>query len=263
MKTAYIVALIAVSTLAAHAQQEDGGVSVQGDGGGEEVLQSINVPTVAGAPFSLTLAAEWARPIPGGGTFTTVNSRPIKRDSQGRIYQERWLMTPKDSGIASRMSWIQIEDPVAHIYIECSARQKVCEEKWFTSPAVRGVQVTFPPSGPLPNNRGIRLHEDLGIEDVAGLPTHAYRDTTTLNPGVLGNDRPMSTVREYRFSEKLGINLRSVLEHPSLGRQTFTVTAITTSEPEPSYFQVPAGYRLLDRRTGPAPFNGIPPALLK
>jgi len=46
-----------------------------------------------------------------GGTFTTVNSRPIKRDSTGRIYQERWLMSPKGSNIPSRMSWIQIADP--------------------------------------------------------------------------------------------------------------------------------------------------------
>jgi hypothetical protein len=76
---------------------DEGGVSF--DGGGEDVLHSIFVPFMAHAPFSLTLAAEWTRPMNNGGTFTTVSSGPIKRDSVGRIYQERWLMSPKGSNI--------------------------------------------------------------------------------------------------------------------------------------------------------------------
>ena len=47
---------------------------------GQEVLQSIFVPFLSNAPFSLTLATEWSRPMNNGGTFATVNSRPIKRD---------------------------------------------------------------------------------------------------------------------------------------------------------------------------------------
>jgi hypothetical protein len=39
-----------------------------------------------------------------------------------------------------------------------------------------------------------------------------YKDTTTLNPGVLGNDLPMTTVRQYRFCAELGFNLSSVVE---------------------------------------------------
>src|ERR1035438_8595529 len=66
---------------------DEGGVTF--DGGGQEVLQSIFVPFMANAPFSLTVTAEWSRPFANGGTFTTVNSRPIKRDSAGRIYQIR------------------------------------------------------------------------------------------------------------------------------------------------------------------------------
>jgi len=91
---------------------DEGGVSF--DGGGHEILESIFVPYVAHASFSMTLAAEWARPMSNGGSFTTVNSRPIKRDSVGRIYQERWLMAPKGMNLRPRMSWIQIADPVAH-----------------------------------------------------------------------------------------------------------------------------------------------------
>src|SRR5258707_9258427 len=125
-KRLFLFAIAIVLTTQGRAQTpDDGGVSF--DGGGQEILESIFVPFMAHAPFSLTLAAEWSRPMNNGGTFTTVNSRPIKRDSVGRIYQERGLMSPYGSNIPSQMSWIQNADPVAHTLYQCSARQKVCE----------------------------------------------------------------------------------------------------------------------------------------
>ena len=231
---------------------DEGGVSF--DGGGEEVLQSIFVPFMAHAPFSLTLTAEWSRPMNNGGAFTTVNSRPIKRDGLGRIYQERWLMSPKGSNIPSRMSWIQIADPVAHTFYQCNAPQKICELLTLRD----SVTLRFDParfkSGPLKDNKGegkgTRTHEDLGAQYFAGLPVHEYKDTTTLNAGVLGNDMPMSTVRQYRFCAELGFNLSSVVEAPQIGRQIFTVTEITTTEPDPSFFQPPQGYKVVDHRKG-------------
>jgi hypothetical protein len=124
----FAIVVIALATAGRElcAQTPDEG-TVAFDGGGQEVLQSIFVPYIANAPFNLTLTAEWSRPMNNGGTFTTANSRPIKRDSAGRIYQERWLMSPKGSNIPSQMSWIQIADPVAHTLYQCSARQKICE----------------------------------------------------------------------------------------------------------------------------------------
>jgi len=232
---------------------DDGGVSF--DGGGQEILESIFVPFIPHAPFSLTLAAEWSRPMNNGGTFTTANSRPIKRDSVGRIYQERWLMSPKGSNIPSRMSWIQIADPVAHTLYQCSPPQKICELVTLGG----SISARFEParfkSGPLKDSKGeekgTRTHEDLGAQYFAGLPVHEYKDTTTLNAGVLGNDLPMSTVRQYRFCAELGFNLTSVVEAPQIGRQTFTVTEINTSEPDPSFFQPPQGYKVVDHRKTP------------
>ena len=230
---------------------DEGGVTF--DGGGQEVLQSIFVPFMAHAPFSLTVIAEWSRPMPNGGTFTTANSRPIKRDSAGRIYQERWLMSPKGSKIPSRMSWIQIADPATHSLYQCEPRQKVCELTTFTDSVTARLDPGRFKSGPLKDSKGeeegMRTHEDLGADSFAGMLVHEYRDTTTLNPGVMGNDLPMSTVRQYRFCAELGLNLTSTLEAPQIGRQVFTVTELSTSEPDPSFFQPPPGYKVLDHRT--------------
>ena len=81
-----VVALLALALAwcgRATAQEDGGGVIPGYDGGGHEVLQSIFLPYVKNAPFSMKLAAEWVRPMNNGGTFTTVNSRPIRRDSRG------------------------------------------------------------------------------------------------------------------------------------------------------------------------------------
>lgn len=60
------------------------------DGGTRQVLESIFVPPMDKAPFQLTLATEWTRPLGRDGSYTLANRRRIMRDSAGRIYQERW-----------------------------------------------------------------------------------------------------------------------------------------------------------------------------
>lgn len=233
-------------------QAQDDASTAASDGGGQEILQSIFVPLIANAPFSLTLATEWTRPMNNGGTYTVVNSRPLKRDSVGRIYEERWLLSPKGSNLPSQMSWIQIGDPVAHTLYQCNVRQKVCELLKLSGSVTARFDPTRLKSTPLKDGKGTYTHEDLGAGIFAGLPVHEYRDTTTLNSGVMGNDLPMSTVRQYRFSPELGINLSSVLDTPQLGRQMFTVTEISTAEPDSSFFQVPQGYKIVDH-SKPAP----------
>jgi hypothetical protein len=59
--------------------------------------------------------------IPGlkrrGFTARKVNKRRIRRDSTGRIYQERRLLVPKNGKAESVM--IQISDPNAHTHYNC------------------------------------------------------------------------------------------------------------------------------------------------
>lgn len=89
-----VSALFIIFPVIARAQDDDGGVTYTR---GEELLESIYVPNLTNAPFSLTLATEWSRPMQNGGTYTIVNSRPIRRDSAGRIYMERWLLSPREA----------------------------------------------------------------------------------------------------------------------------------------------------------------------
>ena len=247
-----LVATACVSLPQVSPAQEDGSTSPR-DGGGSGVLESIYVPNIPNAPFSLTLHTEWVQTMRNGGTFTEINDRPIARDGAGRIYQERWLLVPKGSDVPTRMTAIQIDDPVAHMFYTCMVRTKVCE----LSTSFFGLAHYDPSrlvSGPLKNGKGSFSHEDLGAQTYAGVPVHGYRDTYTLDAGTLGNDVAMATVREFRYSPELGFNLTSMLDAPQVGREIFTVSGLSTNEPDSKLFQPPAGYRIVDKRkpAGPA-----------
>jgi hypothetical protein len=217
------------------------------DGGANGRMESIFIPPKAGAPFSLTLATEWTRPLGNGGTFTLTNERRIVRDGKGRIYQERWILVPKGGKIKSRMDVFQITDPEQHTWYNCITATKVCDLYSYRLTTQDKFQPAIGASGPLPDGNGFRQHEDLGLSSTQGMDTHGYRETMTVNAGVMGNDKPMVAIREFWYSTLLGINLISTVDDPQSGKQLFTVKDLSTSEPETSFFEVPAEYKIVDR----------------
>lgn len=218
------------------------------DGGVGGRMESIFVPPKARAPFSLTLATEWTRPMAGGGSFTLVNQRHIVRDSSGRIYQERWILVPKGGTTKSWMDVFQITDPEQHTWLNCVTATKVCDLYNYRLTTQEKYEPAITGSGPLPDGKGFRQHEGLGENTIEGVETRGYRETLTLNPGVMGNDAPMISTREFWWSSHLAINLLSIVDSPDVGKQVFTVKDLSTSEPDPAFFNVPESYQVVDRR---------------
>jgi hypothetical protein len=223
------------------------------DGGVAETLQSIYIPPLVGAPFTAVVHTEWARPIPGGGTYTVVNQRRVARDSRGRIYEERWLLAPKDTDIKSRMNVIQVADPNEHTLYNCWVMEKRCNLLRFAEKTVTKYQPPLMPTGPLGDNKGFATHLDLGTRTIAGLDTTGTRDTTTLLPGTMGNDRPLVTTREFWQASQIGVNLLSIVEGPRVGKQTFTLSDVSLNEPDPQLFELPEGYEVVDKRSDQGP----------
>jgi hypothetical protein len=218
------------------------------DGGVRETLESIFIPPKPNAPFSLTLDTEWTRAFGNGGTYTLVNERHIARDTAGRIYEERWYLVPKNGKRESTMNYIQIGDPTRHTLYNCQVELKRCYLLTYTGSVAADYQPPVRASGPLPEGNGFHTHEDLGTNSLDGFDTSGYRETTTLNAGVFGNDQPMVTTREFWYAPQLGINLLSKVDSPQAGKQTFTVTEISSAEPDPQLFTIPAGFEVVDQR---------------
>lgn len=221
------------------------------DGGMSSILQSIVIPSTPDAPFYATLDTEWARPLAGGGSFTYENERHVARDSKGRIYEERWYLVPKNGKYKSTMYFIQVVDPTAHDAYWCRVRTKTCDIRpYYPIPNVE-FGTAANENGVVRGGQGFATKEDLGKQTIAGIDTIGIRETTTINPWVAGNDRPMNIVHEYWHSAALNINLLSTVADPRLGTESFTITAISTSEPEAQLFQPPAGYKIIDTRPKP------------
>ncbi|GAC1667756.1 MAG: hypothetical protein NVS9B4_23620 [Candidatus Acidiferrum sp.] len=221
------------------------------DGGVSEVLESIVIPPKLEAPFSLLLETESVRALADGGTITTVNKRRIARDGAGRVYQERWYLVPKNGKQKSAMTTIQIADPNLHTFYNCFMLdpQKPCTLSTY-SPAPNAIyQFQGPPPGPLPNDMGYVTREDLGKQFFEAVETTGMRSSVNYNPGVFGNDRKMTIEREFWYSAKLGINLLSRRSDPRIGTQTFRVTNLILSEPDPKLFELPAGFNVVDQRS--------------
>ena len=222
---------------------EDGGAH-----GG--ILESIVVPPKLNAPFTLLLETEWVRGLPDGSSITTVNQRRIARDTEGRIYMERWYLVPKNGKVKSEMTTIQISDATKHTLYNCYMLER--EKQCVLVPYMMSVDSIFkfqgPPTGPLPDEMGEAVHQDLGVQLIGGVETTGTRDTTIYNAGLFGNDRKMTIEREYWYSPKLGFNLLSKRSDPRIGTQTFTATNLILSEPDPKLFELPEGFKVVDHR---------------
>jgi hypothetical protein len=70
---------------------------------------------------------------------------------------------------------------------------------------------------------------------------------------VIGNDRTYNKVREFWFAPSLEINLRSEVTSPDFGKQIFNLTDVGTADPDPKLFEIPGGFKVVDRRTPAAP----------
>jgi hypothetical protein len=228
------------------------------DGGARgDTLESIVIPPKPKAPFTLLLETEWARGLADGGTITTANKRRIARDSEGRIYQERWFLVPKNGKAESRMTTIQISDPITNTLHSCFMLdpKKRCELVTYTPSPNTIFKFQGPPSGPLPNGIGDIVHLDLGKQLVAGVEAIGTRDTVNYKAGVFGNDRNLTIEREFWFAPKLGFNLLSKRSDPRIGTQTFTATNLILSDPDPKLFELPEGFTVVDRRQTARPEN--------
>jgi hypothetical protein len=89
--------------------------------------------------------------------------------------------------------------------------------------------------------------EDLGVQSIEGVEAKGTRTTTIIPANAIGNERPIEIVYERWYSEELKMIVYSKRSDPRSGEQTYRLTNINRSEPDPALFSV-SGYRLV----GPA-----------
>jgi len=105
------------------------------------------------------------------------------------------------------------------------------------------------PAGPLDNGKRFLVRENLGSNTIDDLSVVATRETITINAGVIGNNQPVVTTREFWYSSDLEINLSVTRKDPREGTQVLQLVDLSRSEPDPSLFRAPADFTVEDLRT--------------
>lgn len=87
--------------------------------------------------------------------------------------------------------------------------------------------------------------EQLGMQNIEGVDAEGTRTITTIPAGAIGNERPIEITYEKWYSRELQLVVMSKHNDPRFGEQTYRLTNIVRSEPDPSLFTPPQGYKLI------------------
>lgn len=93
--------------------------------------------------------------------------------------------------------------------------------------------------------------EDLGTQNIEGVEAVGVRTITTIPAGDIGNERPIEMVYEKWYSNELQLVVMSKQSDPRFGDQTYRLTNIVRSEPDPSLFEVPPGFKVVSGTMAP------------
>jgi hypothetical protein len=104
-------------------------------------------------------------------------------------------------------------------------------------------------SSPL-NSKYETKRDSIGTQNFEGVDAEGTRSTTIIPADAIGNERPIEIVDERWYSKELHMVIYSKHSDPRFGEQTYRLTNINRSEPDPSLFEVPDGYRILNTPRG-------------
>jgi hypothetical protein len=221
---------------------------------------------VTGAPFSAAATAETKQTLSDGTTISRTMQTTLFRDAQGRVRRE--VTMPGVGPLAASgtpRTFIMIQDPVAGAGYMLDPSKKVAHK--MPQHAHGGPGGDSPDAAQTRTHRGDNanvIKESLGTQTINGVSAQGTRYTRTIPAGQVGNDKPLTIVKEEWYSPDLQIVVQSKHSDPFTGTATYTVTNIQRTAPNATLFSVPSGYTVSDvpigdrggkRRHGP----GAPP----
>jgi hypothetical protein len=205
--------------------------------------QDIFVTPIPNVPFTAVIQVERSFVRPDGSVQTTKTLRQIARDSHGRIYNETRTLLPVSSKETPQLRRIHLYDPQTRVSTVLDAEQQT-----FWTMTLRRPPATVPPTLLEATPAGQTLQpsefakkEDLGIQEVGGIPAHGIREMQTIPAE--GNGKEIVVTDEYWYSDDLRINLMIKHNDPRTGSAILTVAQVQRTEPDAAMFEIPSNYK--------------------
>jgi hypothetical protein len=234
-------------------------------------------PPVQGAPYSATMTNETVQTLSDGNRIVQSTSGTIARDSEGRTRQDMNLPAIGNLSASNAPHLVFIHDPVAQTSYSLNLTDKTAQKMpvpppllsqapppdaggdffYVQSRHVEADSAQGPPAVPqipdmvtakvlMTDAKGQVATEDLGSQTMQGVYATGVRTTRTIPAGEIGNEQPIRIVTEVWTSPDLKTVVYSKRTDPRMGEQTFQLTSISRSEPDPSLFTVPSDFKVVD-----------------
>jgi hypothetical protein len=202
---------------------------------------------VVGVPICADMEIKYTRTLADGNRIRETSSRRFCRDAKGRTRTE---IEPARFGNGNDHSrtLIEITDPVAEssFTLDSHSRTVVIMRKWKspTPPPPQNINTLREKLFP---NPALKYSEQpLPEKTINGIAAKGMRTTETMAAGIVGNERPLVTITEEWYSPELHLMISSKKSDPRVGDEVTTTKNILRGEPDPSLFQIPEDYRILE-----------------
>jgi hypothetical protein len=240
-------------------------------------VEDMDVEPAKGAPFCATVTTEHTQTFADGNRIHTSDNSSVCRDSQGRTRHEASLNLLGAAEQNSTPKLITIVDPIAGFRYMLDSETKTAHRIPIGSgPNVAAMRAA--PGGPSEKGGQVMMYqrvgkagpdmvvndnmifrnsgevsdelppttENLGDQTIDGIHATGTRITTTIPAGKMGNEQPILVTSERWYSPELKATVISKHSDPWAGELKTQFADVNTSEPDPSLFNVPADYKIVD-----------------
>jgi hypothetical protein len=228
--------------------------------------------SVKGAPYSAEIVTETNQTLADGNRISRRTTGRVYRDSEGRIRREEdrgsgTVAIAIVDGVAgvsysldpeSHIAWRTSKEATGEIMAKIEMarleerrkmeRERAAAEGTRTMPPppppspVALPRVGGPPPPPPPPGGDVRNVGPLERKTIEGIVVEGRKNTSTIPAGQIGNEQPITVTSEEWRSPELNILVLTHHTDPRIGESSYRLTNIVRAEPDPSLFQVPAGY---------------------
>jgi hypothetical protein len=207
---------------------------------------------LTGVPYSATRKTTRVQKLADGTTITNEGTAKEARDSNGRTYRENVFKPFGENSEQGEFSVIIVFDPVNRVMMNWASNTKQVTIVHMREPG----QVQQPSTVTQVQPPAIKMAqmkpeiEDLGTKTIDGVEAKGRRITRVIPVGREGNDRPITVTDEQWSSPDLRIVVQSTMDDPRTGTTTMELSNVDRGEPDPTLFQVPAGYTVKEQFPG-------------
>jgi hypothetical protein len=199
---------------------------------------------VTGAPYSAQAVTETTQTLSDGNVIDRKETALVYRDTAGRTRVDRTLsMVGPWSSSGKPPEIITIRDPVAGVNYVLNPATKTA----YQMPQRSSSEHTVTHKPPHASNNQVTT-VSLGTQMVNGVEAQGTQRTLVIPAGQIGNQKPITIVRQSWYSPQLQIYVLTKRSDPRFGQTTYQLTNIQQGAPAESLFQVPSGYTVQQGR---------------